>query len=268
MGVIFKGKSGEMVEFQKFNPYHDKRGRFTTANGATSFTYAPGKSKAHDNAIAREKAKHDAEQKKFKIHSVGDPKIIAGAKRGEPMTREQANKGNVNPNFSKGGAYRTNCQTCVVVYEARLRGYDVQAKPKKSWEAGQLAQNTRLAWIDPATGKNPKFIQDNTVTTAKRCKSWMESTVKKDERYTFEFAWRGLNSGHIVSLDRNSKGILRMYDPQNGKTYHGDQINKYLGNIQFSRQTMGGRKSTVRMTRVDDMRINSNYADAIMKKVK
>ena len=43
----------EMVE--KFNPYHDKRGRFTTAGGATSMTYAPGKSQAHDNAIAREK---------------------------------------------------------------------------------------------------------------------------------------------------------------------------------------------------------------------
>lgn len=42
-------------ELLKFNPYHDSRGRFTTAGGATSFTYAPGRSKAHDLAIAREK---------------------------------------------------------------------------------------------------------------------------------------------------------------------------------------------------------------------
>lgn len=40
---------------EKFNPYHDERGRFTSAGAATSFTYAPGKSKAHDMAIAREK---------------------------------------------------------------------------------------------------------------------------------------------------------------------------------------------------------------------
>lgn len=39
----------------KFNPYHGKDGRFTSANGATSFTYSPGKSKAHDAAIEREK---------------------------------------------------------------------------------------------------------------------------------------------------------------------------------------------------------------------
>lgn len=43
----------------KFNPYHDRLGRFTTSNGYTSFTYSPGKSKAHDNAIAREKNKRE-----------------------------------------------------------------------------------------------------------------------------------------------------------------------------------------------------------------
>ena len=39
----------------KFNPYHDSRGRFATAGSYATFTYAPGKSKAHDNAIARQK---------------------------------------------------------------------------------------------------------------------------------------------------------------------------------------------------------------------
>ena len=42
-------------EILKFNPYHDRLGRFTTSGGASSFTYAPGKSKAHDNAIQNEK---------------------------------------------------------------------------------------------------------------------------------------------------------------------------------------------------------------------
>ena len=44
-----------IVEIEKFNPYHEARGRFENANAATSYTYAPGKSKAHDMAIAREK---------------------------------------------------------------------------------------------------------------------------------------------------------------------------------------------------------------------
>lgn len=42
---------------EKFNPYHDRLGRFTTSGGATSFTYSPGKSLAHDLAIEREKTR-------------------------------------------------------------------------------------------------------------------------------------------------------------------------------------------------------------------
>ena len=39
----------------KFNPYHDGKGRFASANSATSFTWRPGASKMHDKAIAGEK---------------------------------------------------------------------------------------------------------------------------------------------------------------------------------------------------------------------
>lgn len=47
----------EIIEVQKFNPYHDAKGRFSSANGAASFTYSPGKSKAHDMAITREQTR-------------------------------------------------------------------------------------------------------------------------------------------------------------------------------------------------------------------
>lgn len=43
----------EIIEVQKFNPYHDAKGRFSSANNYASFTYSPGKSKAHDMAISR-----------------------------------------------------------------------------------------------------------------------------------------------------------------------------------------------------------------------
>lgn len=47
-------------EILKFNPYHCHTGRFTEPSGAHSFTYAPGKSKAHDLAIEREKQRQAA----------------------------------------------------------------------------------------------------------------------------------------------------------------------------------------------------------------
>ena len=40
-----------------FNPYHDAKGRFTTANGASFFTFSPGKSAAHNKAIEKEKSR-------------------------------------------------------------------------------------------------------------------------------------------------------------------------------------------------------------------
>lgn len=48
-----------IVEVSKFNPYHDRLGRFTTAGGAASMTFKPGASRAHDNAIERERIKQN-----------------------------------------------------------------------------------------------------------------------------------------------------------------------------------------------------------------
>ena len=47
--------SNKLYDIEKFNPYHDKLGRFSTSGGAASFTYKPGKGKMYDNAIEREK---------------------------------------------------------------------------------------------------------------------------------------------------------------------------------------------------------------------
>ena len=46
---------------------------------------------------------------------------IAGVAKGAPMTHREADTGRVNPNFAKEMAYRINCQSCVVTYEARIR---------------------------------------------------------------------------------------------------------------------------------------------------
>lgn len=67
MGLLYKAvvdKAKTFEEVIKFNPYHDAKGRFTSSGGATSFTYKPGASKAHDMAIAREKARTEAENAK------------------------------------------------------------------------------------------------------------------------------------------------------------------------------------------------------------
>lgn len=48
-------KNFDEIIIEKFNPYHGNDGRFASAGAATSFTYSPGKSRAHDLAIERHK---------------------------------------------------------------------------------------------------------------------------------------------------------------------------------------------------------------------
>ena len=52
------------AQIMKFNPYHDRQGRFASAGAAASFTYAPGKSTAHDAAIQRGKEEDQKGTKK------------------------------------------------------------------------------------------------------------------------------------------------------------------------------------------------------------
>ena len=56
LGTVHKSRIAKTFnEILKFNPYHDRLGRFATSNGAASFTYKPGQGSMYDKAIAREK---------------------------------------------------------------------------------------------------------------------------------------------------------------------------------------------------------------------
>ena len=196
------------------------------------------------------------------------PDEIAGVKRGNEMTREEANGGKPNPNFKQGHGYQTNCQSCVVAYEARLRGYNVQALPYvKGSAAEKILRQTNRAWIDPATGKHPEYMYDDTATTAKKFLSFLENNIKSKQRYTLEFTWKGRHSsGHIVSLDRDASGKLRIYDPQSGVTYTGGNVAKYLGQIKYT-MTVHGHKMPARpkVLRVDDKLFNMDIVNEILE---
>lgn len=263
-----------IVEVEKFNPYHDGHGRFASANSHTSFTFRtkdPNKQHWADMAVAREKDRASgggtaaAKPKKPKSY---DPDAIAGVKRGEPMTREQADEGKANPNFSKGGGYYINCQSCVVTYEARLRGYDVQTLPNtRGSKLSELSRKSNHAWIDPKTGQAPQPKTNSNVTTAKKCREWLESEMEPGARYTFGHSWKGRGrSGHIISADKDADGSVRLFDPQSGKTMKGSEVDSYLNRVKYTATVYGMKVScSPRLLRIDNMAINPEYADHIME---
>lgn len=198
------------------------------------------------------------------------PDEIAGVKRGKEMTRDEANHGKPNPNYQLGGGYTINCQSCVVTYEARLRGYNVSTLPNKAGsKLEELSRNTSRAWIDPVTGSHPSYIFDNNTTTPKKYFEYLTKVVEKGARYTVEFAWKGSKrSGHIISLDRDENNGIRLYDPQTGKTYTGRDVLKYLGRLKYQVTSYGKKYPLVpKILRIDDKQFNPDYSDNIMERV-
>lgn len=184
------------------------------------------KALAKDISVARTKA--------FKEQVAENNKKIAenvGVKQGKPMSFEEANQGRGNPKFKRGTLYEVNCQTCVVVHELRLRGFDLGAKPKTSSTQLAMSHDCTFAWIDPLTGQQPEAITvssapDNRNITVRKSPKSMSNlrknileVTKEIGRYNFSYGWiSGKDrAGHIITAERHADGNLTFYDPQDGE---------------------------------------------------
>jgi hypothetical protein len=192
------------------------------------------------------------------------PSEIAKVKRGEKMSFKKADGGNVNPLYYSSDKYRTNCQSSVVAYEMRRRGYNVEAKAKDNYIANALAKKSNIAWINEKTGKFSEYIYGKDLHTTAGLLEWMEKETSKKGRYTFEYSWtnsKGRHGGHII-IAENVKNKLRLYDPQTGVVYNNySEIGEKLKNVDFKRRTP-------KLIRIDNKAINLDVANEILKGAK
>jgi hypothetical protein len=189
-------------------------------------------------------------------------KIIANVPQSEPMSFQQADGGAPNPNYKKGGGYTTNCQTCVVAYEMRRRGFNVEALPKyKGSMLDVLSGNTSLAWIDRSTGETPAYIEPHASTVKKALAFLQSDTIKKNNRYTIEFVWKSSrHAGHIIHFWKNTKDVLYLYDPQTGENIKGNELI-----FTYLKET---HPTTIKLLDVQNCDINLNVVNKILKGVR
>lgn len=194
---------------------------------------------------------------------------IAGTVRGREMSFEEADSGNVNPNYGVSEGFSYNCQSCVATFEARLRGYDVQVLPYTRGSMSEiLSHQTNLIWIDPKTGQPPNYIFDESRTTASEYVEFMDGVVEQGNRYTIQFLWKGRgNGGHIVNLDRNEAGELRLKDNQRGIGEQSEWLGiagltEYFQDVKFKKLT---EPCVPRILRIDNMQFNIDVANQIME---
>lgn len=204
-----------------------------------------------------------------------NPPPIAGVLPGEEMTFVQADTGHVNPGYNGGNnGFSTNCQTSVVVFEARLKGYDVEALPNtKGSVLETLSRDPSLAWIDPRTGKHPQYISDDSLRKPEQYLDFINKVIEPGKRYTIQFMWKGFSgAGHIVNIDKMPNGDLRIKDNQRGSwersNWVGDkEVLEYLSRMRYSYLTLAhGRQSCVpRILRIDNMDFDYSIVNHIMK---
>lgn len=199
---------------------------------------------------------------------------IANVAPGSNMSFDQADSGHVNPNYGKERGYSINCQSCVVTFEARERGYNVQVLPcTKGSALERLSCDPRMAWIDPKTGKHPDYIFDNNRRTPESYLDFIDHVVEQGNRYTIQFAWKGRsNSGHIVNIDRTPNGLLRIKDNQRGPGEKSEWIGDfavldYLSRVKYEDHSLfGGNTPCVpQLLRIDNMDFDYSLVNFIME---
>ena len=208
------------------------------------------------------------------------PPKFAGVKRGDPMSEIETDEGRPTPKFGKDHGYQINCQSCVVTYEARRRGYNVETLPNYEKEGSalyKLSRDTRLAWIDPLTGRKPDFIPHPAAAkTVKSYLRWLNIAVEKDKRYTLQVIWKQ-GGGHIVHIRRDADDRLEIYDPQVGelfsyklwrntrtKKFYKTPVDMVEWSLKQVRFTYYGRWAGPELLRVDDKAFNLDIVNDIM----
>ncbi len=246
----------------------DDEGKFTYKNGGETQgeSYEDKMQRRADILFPTMKDKKDIGYVTGGAASIVDDEI-SGVKKGEPMTVEKAIEG-VNPNYDIFGnpTYKTNCQAGVAIFEARLRGYDIEVNvPYGGDLKDKLEKRPNMAFIDPATGKTPEF----TKIKAKNefdCINYLENTVQKGERYLFAFTWkkRGYDkyfTGHIITVTKDSNNNLIFYDPQNKHIYENAEL---LGKIKYQFEWWE-EPELPKILRVDDKEFNKEIFNQISK---
>lgn len=186
-----------------------------------------------------------------------------GIEHGKPMSIDRADRKHANPKFLTlvDGSFRpytSNCQTCVVAYELRKRGYDVEAKgvgvkPKSYVNNFQreMAYDSTFAFADKGIDLiRPNFtgeIKSNTDKGRRQFRVKIFDAIKEQGTYFLSFKNKGRQSGHIVVLEHTTNNFL-LIDPQANRRIDlkSDEFMQYLAGVDVTHKNN-------RLFRVNDL---------------
>lgn len=156
--------------------------------------------------------------------------VLNGVEAGKPMTPEVAVAG-VNPNFSKGGVWRTNCQKTVPTYELRRRGYDMTALPHDH-NSSKIGYNSNIpkiwgqeemdyrSYVKEYTAYDGTKRMGRSLTNKREVQEHL-LTYPEGARVQMTYKYVRYRSAHTIAVERvpvskeYPKGLMYV-DPQSG----------------------------------------------------
>ncbi len=147
----------------------------------------------------------------------------------------------INPNYVTGeDQWTNNCQRCCMAYEARRRGYDVQAAGITDLD------DDDYDWYDPddatqgvaSVYKNVKLVKcsANSGTQAKINVEEQVKTWDDNARGFVMVQWKDWEGGHVFMVEKIN-GIIRYVDPQNGDVDVSEYFEDALGDPLYCFRT-------------------------------
>lgn len=155
---------------------------------------------------------------------------LLGLKKGPPMPFADADSGKVNPDYNMGGGYTMNCQSAVVAYVARRKGWDVQAiSAMQGSVCEQLSHDVTMAWRRKNGGYVTRLDYKNfsNKESAQELFDALDRSIKPGRLYTLDFNWKGTGA-HICAIERDGKGMLFIYDAQTSRVLYGERMMSFL----------------------------------------
>lgn len=217
--------------------------------------------KLYDGESAKDGVKRVARQNEIKR--------ILQQKDVKPMTRRQACSAVINLHFGRKDGGLNNCQSCVIAFEARLRGYNIRSKLRTPSDEAmkELSKDITIAWIDRKTGKQPQQTVEG-FENASECYDWLHNTVKKGCRYLL--GYKPSNSrdgvGHIVNLDKDDNGNLRIYDAQTNKSILDNvRVFELLQQVQYKQSD--DTYYPIKLLRIDNLDFDIDFVSSVIDKV-
>lgn len=260
-----KGGAFQLPELQQTIQTYIEEHQFVGGLYTPAYDAVLPNKKDYEKFVHKMEKEAERQTKKLQKENVKEVERALLISKESPMPIKIADERHPNPNYNNGEEWQTNCQSCVVAYELRRRGYRVTSLARGTGLTDELAQDTAKIWADPTNGLKPRktkmFAKDE--ESIGDFMQRIANSLEKGGRYNIDFLYSGKSYGHIFTIECKRDGTIIAYDPQTGNIFdNAMQVDNKNILYAFLQQC----DCNINILRVDDKLIRADLIDNIVQK--